>query len=129
MATMFRQRGGVPGAAATIRIAVASWPGTRNTPHRFGGVEFLIGEREIGHLHGDRLLDVPFPRAVHDELIAGGKVQPHHVMPDSGWISFWLEEAGDVAEAIAILRRSYDLIVAQTRTAEGAVGEGAGAGR
>jgi hypothetical protein len=104
---------GVPGAAAAIRAAVASWPGTHDTPHRFGGTEFLIGKREIGHLHGDRLLDVPFPRAVHDELIAGGKVQPHHVMPDSGWISFWLVHAADVEEAIAILRRSYDLIVAQ----------------
>jgi hypothetical protein len=112
MASPFRQRG-VAGAAQTIRGAVASWPGTRDTPHRFGGVEFLIGEREIGHLHGDRLLDVPFPRAVHEELIAGGKVQPHHVLPDSGWISFWLEQDEDVAEAIAILRRSYDLIAAQ----------------
>ena len=110
-----RSRSGVPGAAAAIRAAVASWPDTRDTPHRFGGVEFLIGEREIGHLHGDRLLDVPFPRAVHDELIAGsgGRVQPHHVMPDSGWISFWLSEEGDVNQAIAILRRSYELISAQ----------------
>jgi len=110
-----RARSGVPGAAAAIRAAVASWPDTRDTPHRFGGVEFLIGEREIGHLHGDRLLDVPFPRAVHDELIAGsgGRVQPHHVMPDSGWISFWLSEEGDVDQAIAILRRSYELIAAQ----------------
>src|SRR6185503_1518894 len=113
MPAMSRAKVGVPGAAQAISAAVASWPGTRETPHRFGGVEFLIGEREIGHLHGDRLLDVPFPRAVHDELSAGGKVQPHHVLPDSGWISFWLEQDADVAEAIAILRRSYDLIAAQ----------------
>jgi hypothetical protein len=112
MPTLFRQRG-VAGAHAAVRAAVASWPGTRDTPHRFGGTEFLIGEREIGHLHGDRLLDVPFPRAVHDELIAAGKAEPHHVLPDSGWISFWLNEAGDIDAAIAILRRSYDLIAAQ----------------
>jgi hypothetical protein len=70
------QRGhGVPGAAETIRAAVASWPGTRDAPHRFGGIEFMIGKREIGHLHGDRLLDAPFPRAVHDALIAGKRRQ------------------------------------------------------
>ena len=113
MPAISRSKAGVPGAAETIRAAVASWPGTRDTQHRFGGTEFLIGEREIGHLHGDRLLDVPFPRAVHDELIAAGRVRPHHVMPDSGWISFWLEAEGDVDEAIAILRRSYDLISGQ----------------
>jgi len=52
----------------TIRAAVAEWLGTSEAPHRFGGVEFKLGRREIGHLHGDRLLDVPFPRKVHDEL-------------------------------------------------------------
>lgn len=113
MPMMSHAKAGVPGAAETIRAAIASWPGTRDRPHRFGGVEFLIGEREIGHLHGDRLLDVPFPRAVHDELIAAGRVRPHHVMPESGWISFWLSEEGDIGEAITILRRSYDLITAQ----------------
>ena len=112
---MAQRSHGVPGAAAAIRAAVASWPGTRDAPHRFGGIEFLLGEREIGHLHGDRLLDVPFPRAVHDAVIAesGGRVKPHHVLPDSGWISFWLEEDGDADRAIAILRRSYDVIAAQ----------------
>jgi hypothetical protein len=105
---------GVRGAAKAVSAAVASWPGTRQEPHRFGGIEFLAGEREIGHLHGDRLLDVPFPRAVHDEIIAATKAEPHHIMPDSGWISFWLSEEGDVETAIAILRRSYDLIATQT---------------
>src|SRR6185503_9795457 len=113
MPAMSRAKVGVPGAAEAIRAAVASWPDTRDTPHRFGGIEFLVGEREIGHLHGDRLLDVPFPRAVHEELIAAGKVEPHHVLPQSGWISFWIEQDSDVDEAIAILRRSYDLIHAQ----------------
>jgi hypothetical protein len=112
-ALMAQRAHGVPGAAAAIRTAVAAWPGTRNTPHRFGGIAFLIGIREIGHVHGDRLLDVPFPRTVRDELIAAGKVQPHHYLPDSGWISFWIEQQADVDEAIAILRRSYDLITAQ----------------
>jgi hypothetical protein len=113
MPQLFRQRNGVPGASQAIRAAVASWPGTHHEPHRFGGVEFMIGDREIGHLHGDRLLDVPFPRAVHDDVIASTKAQPHHIMPDSGWISFWLSEDEDVAEAIAILRRSYDVITLQ----------------
>jgi predicted DNA-binding protein (MmcQ/YjbR family) len=113
MPGIFRQRTGVLGAADAIRAAVAAWPGTHDAPHRFGGVEFRLGDREIGHLHGDHLLDVPFPRAIHDELIAAGRAEPHHVMPQSGWISFRLSEEVDVDEAIAILRRSYDLISAQ----------------
>jgi Family of unknown function (DUF5519) len=100
-------------ASDEIRAAVLAWPDTSEAPHRFGAVEFLLGKREIGHLHGDFLLDVPFPRAVHDELIAAGLATPHHVLPDSGWVSFRIRRAEDVEKAIALLRRSYDLVSEQ----------------
>jgi hypothetical protein len=105
----------VPDALTRIRAAVAAWPGTSETPHRFGGVEFRLGTREIGHLHRDRLLDVPFPKRVRDELVAAGLAQPHHVLPDSGWVSFPIAAEADVAAAIALLRRSHDLIAAQLK--------------
>jgi Family of unknown function (DUF5519) len=103
----------VTSASETIRKAVAGWPGTAEASHQFGAIEFRIGEREIGHLHGDRLLDVPFPRAVHDELIAAGLADPHHILPQSGWVSFRIKAPDDVHAAIALLRRSYDLIEGQ----------------
>lgn len=102
-----------PGAASLIRAAAARWPGVTVAPHRFGGVEFLLGTREIGHLHGDRLLDIPFPKRVRDELVSGGLAQPHHVLPQSGWVSFRIETEADVEPAIALLKRSLDLISAQ----------------
>ncbi len=37
------------------------------TTHRFGAVEFRLGRRELGHLHDDRMADLPFPRRVRDE--------------------------------------------------------------
>lgn len=82
-------------------------------PHRFGGVEFRLGTREIGHLHGDRLLDVPFPKRVRDELVEAGLARPHHVLPESGWVSFLIDDEPDVDAAIALLLRSHDLIAAQ----------------
>jgi hypothetical protein len=97
-----------------VESAVAGWQGTSARPHRFGGVEFRYGTREIGHLHGDALLDIPFPRRIHDELIAAGKALPHHVLPDSGWVSFRPAGAEDAGAAITLLRRSYDLIVEQS---------------
>jgi hypothetical protein len=102
-----------PGAASLIRSAVARWPGVTEAPHRFGGVEFVLGKREIGHLHGDRLLDIPFPKRVRNELVTAGLAQPHHVLPQSGWVSFRIETEADVESAIALLRRSFDLISAQ----------------
>ena len=100
-------------ASETIRDAVLSWPQVSEEPHRFGGVEFKFGKRELGHLHGDVLLDVPFPRAVRDELVNAGLADRHHILPDSGWISFRIRKAGDAEAAVALLRRSYDLVVAQ----------------
>jgi hypothetical protein len=82
-------------------------------PHRFGGVEFQYGTREIGHLHGNRLLDVPFPSKLRDELVAAGRAEPHHVLPESGWISFHIRVEADVDAAIALLRESYEIAAKQ----------------
>ena len=100
-------------ASETIRSAVSAWPGMSEAPHRFGGVEFLLGKREIGHLHGNVLLDTPFPRKVRDALVAAGEAEPHHVLPQSGWISFRIRSAKDAEAAVGLLRKSYDLINAQ----------------
>jgi hypothetical protein len=99
--------------AEEIRREVLAWPGVTEKPHRFGGVEFRLGRRELGHLHGDRLADLPFPRRVRDELVAGGRAEPHHVLPDSGWVSYWIESADDVPRVLELFRLGYERAVAQ----------------
>jgi len=39
--------------------------------------------------------------------------EPHHFLPQSGWVSFRIRRTDDAVAAIALLRRSYDLITAQ----------------
>ncbi len=99
----------VRGARERIHKEVVGWPGVTALPHRFGGTEYRLGRRELGHIHGDVLVDIPFPRKVRDEVVAEGRASPHHILPASGWVSFYLEEAGDVERAIELLRRSYEL--------------------
>jgi len=96
------------GAGERITSTVMSWPEVERGPHRFGGVEFRLGRRELGHLHGDRIADLPFPRRVRDELIAAGRARPHHVLPESGWITFEIGEKGDVDRVIELFRLSYE---------------------
>ena len=91
-----------------IRAEVLSWPGVTEQPHRFGGVEFNLGKREIGHLHGDTLADLPFPVKVREELVAAGKAQPHRVLPDSGWVSLPLRGTDSLPGALELFRLSYD---------------------
>jgi hypothetical protein len=96
------------GVAERIRAAVSSWEGVEVCPHRFGGIEFRLGRRELGHLHGDRIADLPFPRRVRDELIASGRARPHHVLPDTGWVTVPLAGAGGADDVIELFRLSYE---------------------
>jgi len=95
-------------AGELIRQAVMSWPGVTSVPHRFGGIEYRYGRKEMGHVHGDRLADLPLPRRLHDELIAAGRGVPHHVLPDSGWISRWINGPEDAANVIELFRMQYE---------------------
>jgi Family of unknown function (DUF5519) len=92
---------------ARIAAEVDSWSGVTSGPHRFGGVEFRLGRRELGHLHGDRFADLPFPRRVRDELIAAGRARPHHVLPDSGWVTAPIRP-DDVEPVVALFRMAYE---------------------
>jgi hypothetical protein len=103
----------VRGASSKIKEALLSWPDVAAHPHRFGGAEYRIGNREIGHIHGDWLVDIPFPTKVRNGIVAAGRAEPHHILPESGWISFYLREEGDVQKAIALFRESYEIALKQ----------------
>ncbi len=96
-----------------IEGEVSSWPGVEARPHRFGGVEFRVRGHEIGHLHGDSLADLPFPKKVREELVSGGRAQPHHVLPETGWTSYRIRGPEDVEGALGLFRLNYDRLVSQ----------------
>jgi hypothetical protein len=108
-------------AAETIEVAMQALPGVTPSPHRFGGTEYCLGRREIGHVHGDSLVDIPFTKRIREELVAAGRAERHHILPDSGWVSVYLREPADLDRAIELLRYSYER--AQPRRGDGAVPE------
>ena len=95
-----------PAAIEAVRVEVAGWEGVTTHEHRFGGLEFRVGRRELGHLHGS-IADLPFPRRIRDELVAAGRARPHHVLPDSGWITVPMRTAAEVAGVIELFRQNY----------------------
>ena len=102
-------------ARERITAEVAGWPRVERRPHRFGGVEFRVNGHEIGHLHGDRLADLPFPVRMREELVASGKARVHHVMPQTGWVSYPIRDEGDVAGALDLFRKNYERLTARKR--------------
>ena len=77
-------------------------------PHRFGGREFRLGRRALGHLHGERWADLLFHRGVRDMLVETGRAEPHHVLPESGWVSKQIRDERDAAEAVELFRLAWE---------------------
>jgi hypothetical protein len=91
-----------------LQQELLSWPGVSIHDHRFGGIEFRVHGREMGHLHGDKLADLPFPKDVGKRLIAKGKASPHHILPQSGWISYYINGIEDIPDVIELFQIQYE---------------------
>jgi hypothetical protein len=90
-----------------LEDTVASWPGISVHPHRFGGREFRFANAEVGHVHNGGSVDIPFPRSVHDALLAEGLAEEHQWVPNSGWITFRVRSDKDSQHATWLMRLSY----------------------
>ena len=100
-----------PAAANEVVVReVSSWHGVSLHEHRFGGTEFRIGSRELGHLH-PTFADLPFPRRIRDELVAAGRAKPHHILPQSGWVTVPMRTSAEVAGVIDLFRQNYQRAV------------------
>jgi hypothetical protein len=86
---------------------VAAWPHVETNEHRFEGREFTLGPREVGHVHRWGIVDVPFTERLRETLVDEGKTEEHHVVPESGWTTSYVEDDEDVEQAIWLLRLSY----------------------
>lgn len=99
-------------ALEAVASRVGRWPGVTSHPHLFGGIEFRVGQRGIGHLHGldgrECVADLPFPPADHDALIAAGRAREHGAVPGSGWVSAPVRTTGDVRAAVDLFAMTYD---------------------
>ena len=106
----------------SIEREVGSWDGVTTHPHRFGGVEFRLGKRELGHLH-ETWADLPFTSRIRDMLIETGRAESHK-LGVRGWVS---REFGD--EVVELFRLSYERarVAQNVRGSRGQLGEADGA--
>ncbi|HZT90677.1 MAG TPA: luciferase family protein [Gaiellaceae bacterium] len=114
--------------ARRIAAEVASWEGVTAHEHRFGGVEFRVGRREIGHLHGGRWADLRFQKTVRNMLVETGRAQPHHVLPHTGWVSTPIADE-NVDDVIELFRLAYERarVALEVRRSRDQRGEAVGA--
>lgn len=104
------EENGVMGTGITenIKHEILSWPGVTSNPYQFGGVEFRVNKRDMGHIHGEKLADLPFPAKLRKEIIASGKALPHIIYPESMWISYVIHSEEDTPKIIDLFRLQYE---------------------
>jgi hypothetical protein len=91
-------------AISAIEKDAQRLPGVTRGVHRFGGIGFFRGGKELGHIHGNGLLDCFVGPANRDRLVQMGGAKVHHVFPRSGWISFFVKGPDDVAQALELIQ-------------------------
>lgn len=92
---------------ASIEREVLSWPGVSKEPERSNVSVYRFGRRQIGHVHHDGVVDLPFPRAVHDDLISRGFAEPHRG-GFRGVVSYYVRTPENVPGAVELFRMNYD---------------------
>lgn len=105
-----------------IEREVESWEGVTAHPHRFGGTEFRLGKRELGHLH-ETWADLPFTTRIREMLVETGRAEPHR-FGVRGWVSAGLDD-----DVIELFRLSYERarVAGAVRASRGQLGEAGGA--
>ena len=101
-------------STSSIEREVLNWPGVTSEPGRFGATSFRYGKREIGHVHRDRIADLPVTREMREEILARGRARPHRAGV-KGYINYPIENPEDVSVVLEILGRNYDRAKAARR--------------
>jgi hypothetical protein len=99
----------------SIKKELLSWNDVTSAPHRFGGTEFRLNKRELGHIHGDQVADLPFTMNVRNELVDSGRVSAHHILPRSGWVSYWIKGEEDIPKVIELFKMRYNSLLDKGR--------------
>lgn len=103
--------------ASALEREVLRWPGVSKEPGRFGAISFRYGKREIGHLHHDRIADLPVTREMRERILSQGRARPHRAGV-KGYVSHPLENEEDVAAVLDLLRQNYDRAKAARRASQ-----------
>jgi MFS family permease len=91
-----------------IKHEILSWPGVTSNPYYFGGIEFRVNKRDMGHIHGDKLADLPFPIEIRKDLLASGKALPHIIYPESMWVSYFISSEEDASKIVELFQLQYE---------------------
>jgi hypothetical protein len=99
----------------TVVDTVGNWPGVITTAHwdpfrrsRVDGVDFYLGEEELGHIHVDGSLHLASSPMLGRVLVTEGLGRPFPYL--LGWVEAQVRSVGSSA-AVALFRRNYERLL------------------
>ena len=86
---------------------VSKWPEIEIYAHIYGGTEFRLFNKSIGHIHSNGMLDLPFVKDVRKRLLDENLVQMHHINQTMNWVTKQIDCDDDLKAAKSLLLLSY----------------------
>lgn len=97
--------------AWTEVVAAAHWNLYR--PQEVDGVDFYVGDRELGHIHLDAVIHLATPPELGQLLVRHGLAKrfPYGGSAYDGWVRYRIRSTPDAEHAAWLFRLAYDRIV------------------
>lgn len=86
---------------------VLAWPEVEKHKYVYGGEEFRLFNRSIGHIHSNGFLDLPFVKDLRVILLEQRCAELHHVHKSTTWICKRIQSIEDIETAKSLLLLSY----------------------
>jgi RNA polymerase sigma-70 factor (ECF subfamily) len=93
--------------ADRIVSEATGWPGVSRTQGELGSIVLSVAERELGHLHGDAVADVPLVPELRDQLVADDAALTHRGRHDPDWVTVPLDSEDGIQQTLQLLRANY----------------------
>ncbi len=92
---------------SALNKTVKSWEGIQSSYHRFGGLQFDYQGKEIGHLHGNGLLDLKLNQKLN-HLHKHPLIEAHHFLGEGNWVSIKIRSNTNLDELLAVVKSIYE---------------------
>ena len=100
------------GAFREIDSVNSSLANVKKSKPLYGSVEWRYKNKLIGHIHGNRIVDIIFPKEIQSNLLLAPLIAQNKYAKNA--ISIYLRTYEDIDFSIKILTQSYNLIKSKT---------------
>jgi len=112
------ERGDIGKITNSLVEEITKWEGVAVKSHPFGGFQFKLKGADIGHIHGDKLADLPLSSPLRQKISSSKKetdytnhLAKYHMYRETGWIAYYLNDIEDHSILLKHFKSQYEQIM------------------